>query len=567
MTIEEKATETMGTGRVHRVNQVGMGKVEQEDDMGIPRRQIAEAPPSVTAVEERVTYSTSVQTGSTEDDIENRRDWEYLAGPGNVNIKHSLKRHLAFWKQNLKPSSFVLNVLSQGYILPLTAVPPKFYAENNKSSLKHREFVEGAIKDLLKGGLVAEVGIPPHCCNPLTVSEKGGKLRLVIDLRHVNSFLKNKKFRYEDLRTFAEIVDQGEFFINFDLKSGYHHVDIHEDHQQYLGFKWDYEEEGNKFTLYFVFTVLPFGLSTASYVFTKIMRPLAKQWRTMGIKAIIYLDDGIAAKKDKLLAEKAAKTIINNLTDAGFFINWDKSDFQPKQRGRWLGFVIDTKTLQLSVPREKLDKVKQEINNTTHRNTCTAKQLARIAGTISSMQPAIGDIVRLFTRNMYAQIEARASWYRVETPLVGTLDELHFWSKNIEGFNGCSFKPRYSTATMVFTDASDTGYGGFTVDKLGNHICTGRFSEDEATMSSTFRELLAVKLVLKSYGNLLAGQAIQVNIDNQAATRILSFGSTKKHLHKIALDVFHYSIKHDIRITPQWVQQRCRLFQLSERYG
>ena len=106
---------------------------------------------------------------------------------------------------------------------------------------------------------------------------------------------------------------------------------------------------------------------------------------------------------------------------------------------------------------------------------------------------------------------------------------------------------------MIFTDASDTGYGGFTVDNLGEHICAGKFSAEEADSSSTCRELLAVKFVLQSYGNMLEGRAIQVNIDNQAATRILTVGSTKFHLHNIALDIFHHCIKHDIRLSPQWV--------------
>ena len=52
----------------------------------------------------------------------------------------------------------------------------------------------------------------------------------------------------------------------FDLKSGYHHVEP----QKFLGFEWD--------SKFFVFMVLPFGLATACYVFTKLMRPLVKLW-------------------------------------------------------------------------------------------------------------------------------------------------------------------------------------------------------------------------------------------------------------------------------------------------
>ena len=76
----------------------------------------------------------------------------------------------------------------------------------------------------------------------------------------------------------------------FDLKSGYHHIDIHPDYQTYLGFAW----EGK----FYVFTVLPFGLSTACYVFTKVLRPVVKHVRAQGIRIVLYLDDGMVVVKD-----------------------------------------------------------------------------------------------------------------------------------------------------------------------------------------------------------------------------------------------------------------------------
>ena len=45
---------------------------------------------------------------------------------------------------------------------------------------------------------------------------------------------------------------------------------------------------------YYVFTVLPFGLSTAWYIFMKLMRPpLVKLWQGRGIRCVVYIDDGL----------------------------------------------------------------------------------------------------------------------------------------------------------------------------------------------------------------------------------------------------------------------------------
>ena len=106
----------------------------------------------------------------------------------------------------------------------------------------------------------------------------------------------------------------------FDLKSGYHHVDIHREHWKYLDFAWG---QGPT-TKYYVFCVLPFGLTTAPYLFTKLLRPLVKHWRGQGIRVIIYLDDGIVAAKGELTACETSSKIQDDLKQAGFVVNTAK---------------------------------------------------------------------------------------------------------------------------------------------------------------------------------------------------------------------------------------------------
>ena len=129
---------------------------------------------------------------------------------------------------------------------------------------------------------------------------------------------------------------------------------------------------------FFVFTVMPFGLKPASYVFTKVLRPFTKYWRGMGIKVVIYIDDGISARKTEKLAKEAGDVITVNLTEAGFYINWSKSNLEPKQVGRWLGTVVDTRKMRFSVPAEKINKVRADIDYILEKDACTAKQLAKI---------------------------------------------------------------------------------------------------------------------------------------------------------------------------------------------
>ena len=109
----------------------------------------------------------------------------------------------------------------------------------------------------------------------------------------------------------------GDFMITFDLKSGYHHVDIHKDFSPYLGFSWHDSRGRRKF---YVFRVLPLGLSTACYVFTKLLRPLVKRWRSRGIKAIVYIDDGICAAPSAQKVAQHSTEIQADLESAGFVL-------------------------------------------------------------------------------------------------------------------------------------------------------------------------------------------------------------------------------------------------------
>lgn len=124
------------------------------------------------------------------------------------------------------------------------------------------------------------------------------------------------------------------------MKSGYHHEDINPDHRQFLGFRWDWPDGDPS---YYVFTVLPFGLAMAPYAFTKLLRPLVKHWRSQGLRAVVYLDDGIIMVKGQNNVQQASDRIWADLLDAGQVENSAKSRWVPIRKVKWLGFIINLK--------------------------------------------------------------------------------------------------------------------------------------------------------------------------------------------------------------------------------
>ena len=59
-----------------------------------------------------------------------------------------------------------------------------------------------------------------------------------------------------------------------------------------------------------------------------------------------------------------------------------------------------------------------------------------------------------------------------------------------------------SAVRCVYSDASDAGYGGYTVEH-GMHIAQGIWSSEEAQQSSTWSELVAVGRILESAASRL----------------------------------------------------------------
>ena len=77
---------------------------------------------------------------------------------------------------------------------------------------------------------VKECLTKPKVLNPLSVPTKDKK-RLILDVRYVNNHLLKDKIRFDYWNSFQNYLEdnKGDQF-KFNLKSGYHHVDIIDEH-------------------------------------------------------------------------------------------------------------------------------------------------------------------------------------------------------------------------------------------------------------------------------------------------------------------------------------------------
>ena len=217
---------------------------------------------------------------------------------------------------------------------------------------------------------------PPRIVNPLSVSENGDKKRLILDLRYVNQHLWKQRVKFEDFKVFRNFLNKGSFMFHFDFRSGYHHIDIFKEHWGYLGFSWT----RNRVTSYYCFVVLPFGLSTAPYIFTKVCRVLVKYWRSNGIKIVIFIDDGIGSASSREKCRSVSNFVRRSIELSGFLSNEEKSIWDPKQTAIWLGLEIDTKHFVIKITEKRVNKVLYKISKMRGKRVASPRQVFTIAG-------------------------------------------------------------------------------------------------------------------------------------------------------------------------------------------
>ena len=72
--------------------------------------------------------------------------------------------------------------------------------------------------------------------------------------------------------------------------------------------------------------------------------------------------------------------------------------------------------------------------------------------------------MRLMSLAMYAQISAQNSWFSNFYLEDWVVEELVFWQSNLDHLNGRRIWFKSSAVRVAYSDASDTGYGGYIVE-------------------------------------------------------------------------------------------------------
>ena len=188
----------------------------------------------------------------------------------------------------------------------------------------------------------------------------------VINLQALNQFVETHPFKMESLQVAKSLIQPGDYLMKTDLKGAYYTVPIHPDHCCYLQFAY-------LGTLY-KFGCLPFGLSSAPQAFTKLLKPVVLI-RSPGIWVVVYLDDILLLHQNKDNLVKILHQVISQLWNLGFTIKLEKCLPHPTQQVVFLGGLLDSLQMTISLPPPKLDTIIQESQQIQKMNQVLLEEL------------------------------------------------------------------------------------------------------------------------------------------------------------------------------------------------
>ena len=165
--------------------------------------------------------------------------------------------------------------------------------------------VNDEVLELLKKGAIVETFQEEgeFLSNIFIVPKPNGKQRPVINLKHLNQFVQYNHFKQETFSVVLDSVQRNDFFTKINLREAYFSVPICEEDTKYLKFSWN----GKLYR----FVCLPFGLSIACYLITKILKPIFARFRAQNIRCCYYIDDSINMNQNKLICLAISQMLLS----------------------------------------------------------------------------------------------------------------------------------------------------------------------------------------------------------------------------------------------------------------
>ena len=366
------------------------------------------------------------------------------------------------------PSSMVKETwdgVCDGFSIVDNVEIPSYECQNYKSILEEdfSDQMSSIVMSDLEEGRINHVSHIPHCVHAMGgVGKSDGSLRPITDCsmpesRTINNFMETtcKKFSYKSVDTLAQVLSPGDYICVSDISSAFRSVSILPEHRTFQGLSWILNGE----KMYFEGNRLTFGLKCAPYIFNLLSTMIVDMANSQGISRIVnYLDDFAIAESTEEECKISQSKLLRILRQIGFAVSWSKLEM-PSTRVKFLGIIVDTCDMSLSLPLYKVEKLLEKIKIIESKNKATKKELESIAGLMAHCSSVVKG-GRTFSRRVYDLCNNTAR--RSTTNLsIEILADFSWWKSFCNVFNGSAKIIPRCKSTSLISDSSMWGFGAW----------------------------------------------------------------------------------------------------------
>ena len=282
-----------------------------------------------------------------------------------------------------------------------------------------------------------------------------GEFRIIFDLSDLNEYVRKVHFKMDSISDIFIMIKPGDFFVSVDLSDAYYCIAMHLLSMPYLTFIF--------LNVYYQFTCLPQGLSSAPRIFTKVMRVVLSFLRIRSVRIAAWIDDFLIAARSRQLCQEHAFLTVRTFEELGFVPNREKSQLVPVQRINHLGLVWDSVEYSVSVPPDKVADVRSKCLRALSSRV-PLRLLSSILGSLEYFRWGYPHTAVHYRRLQYFVNSCLSKGMPYDVKVSVSSDariDLKWWSKVGDVLPSRSLFP-FDASLEIFCDASLTGWGCWT---------------------------------------------------------------------------------------------------------
>ena len=451
-------------------------------------------------------------------------------------------------------SGWVLAVATEGYRIAwrdsLPATP--HHSRNPSTDAGGAEILDQEVVAMIKKGAIEEVApsmdevVSGYFARP---KRTPGKWRPIVSLKYTNAYIRKQPFRMTTPSDIRKWVRPGYFFTSIDLQDAYFSIGLHPSGRRFCRFRW----RGRTYQ----YRCVMFGLGPSARVFTKTLKATLVFLRTrFGVLVVAYIDDILIQAPDELTCRLHTELTILLLQCLGFGVSFEKSSLEPATTVAHLGLIWDSVAMTVSLPEEKVAKIRSRAEELLAAGECTADALRSLLGTLESTRivTAQAPLHYRFLQQVMPSYLA-GGVFPGKRRLVfgaGARADLEWWATTAATPPHTVASLRPPAASRAFkTDASGlVGWGGHSTE---GHYTQGTWSEEQQSWHINRKEIAAARLTLLEL--MEDGDRVTVGIDSTTAVAFINkMGGTRSlTLCKEALSLWRLVLERRGWVTAYWL--------------